>query len=576
MMSETILVVDDERQMSEMMRKGFERAGYTAVNAMSAEQALDIVGRVSVDAVILDLAMPGMDGLSLSRKLMDQDPDRPVLLMTAHGTLDSAQRAIDIGIYGYFRKPFHFNEVLAKVRQALEHRRLVLENRKYQEDLERRVEERVAELKTLNEQLQREIVQRTQAEAALREAHDELEKRVEARTADLATANKQLQEEMTERKRMEGELIRSQRLRAVGELSAGVSHNLNNILTGVLGPAQMIQIMTDDPTILRETELIVSSTLRARDLIHHLHLFTRGMDADEIQRVEVKKIAKEAVNTARPRWKDESEAKGIRIEVVMDLGDVPPVEGTELGLHDIFVNLLFNAVDAMPEGGTITIRTESIDEGIQITVSDTGIGMEEETRRRVFEPFFTTKMDVGSGLGLSTGHGAVNRWGGRIDVESAVAEGTTFTIRLPVWKGGNEAEDVEPIQAHQTRRGKLLIAEDDEVVCELLSRFLSQNHEVEVVQDGKEALEAFAPGRYDVALIDLGIPEVPGDRVARQIEALDPSLATVLITGWELPGDDARLSLFDFKIQKPFEDLRKVQFLVAEAMALHDERARRV
>ena len=382
------------------------------------------------------------------------------------------------------------------------------------------------------------------------------------------------QEDITEHKRMDQELIRLERLRALGEMSAGVSHNLNNILTSVLGPAQLLERITDDPQVLREARDIVASTRRARDLVHRLHLATRGVEEDALQSVEVNEVVREAVEVSRPRWKDEPEGKGMRIEVATEFEDIPPVRGTGTRMHDIFVNLLLNAVDAMPEGGRISIRTRSVGEGVEIAVRDTGIGMDEETRRRVFEPFFTTKVDIGTGLGLSTVYNTVVQWGGDIEVESTPGEGTVFTIRLPACTEAEVREEARA-EAPRSRRGKLLIVEDDAGVCEFLSRLLEENHEVEAVGDGREAMERFAPGRYDVALIDIGIPGISGDRVAQQMRQADPSLVTVLITGWDLWEGDPRISRFDLRIQKPFDDLDDVDDVVARAMELHDERAER-
>ena len=381
--------------------------------------------------------------------------------------------------------------------------------------------------------------------------------------------------DITEHKKAEQELIRLERLRALGEMSAGVSHNLNNILTSALGPAQLIRRMTDDPAILREADDIIAATSRARDLVHRLHLTTRGTEEEKPEAVQVNEMVVEAVQTTRPRWKDEPESRGVVIEVVTRLEDVPSVGGSGSGLHDVLVNLMLNAIHAMPEGGTISIRTMSSEDGALLSVKDTGVGMDEETRRRVFEPFFTTKRDVGSGLGLSTAYAAVTRWGGEMSVESTPGEGTLFSIWLPAWTEAEaEAEDAEAAGTGPVHSGRVLVVEDDRGVADLLVRLLGKDHEVEVVEDGRKAVEAFAPGRYDVALIDMGIPGIPGDRVGREIREADPSLATVLITGWELDEDDPRASGFDFRLQKPFDDLGEVETAVARAIALHDERAR--
>jgi signal transduction histidine kinase len=382
--------------------------------------------------------------------------------------------------------------------------------------------------------------------------------------------------DITQHKQMEKAQIRTQRLRAVGELAAGVSHNLNNILTGVLAPAQLIQLKTGDPDLLREVGDIIASARRARDLVHRLHLSVRGVEEDSLQSVPVNQVVQEAVQAARPRWKDEAESRGLAIEVVTRLQDVPPIQGTASRLHDLLTNLLFNAVDALPEGGTITLETQPAEGEVQLTCRDTGIGMDEATSMHVFETFFTTKMDVGSGLGLSTGYNTVQQWGGQIEVESAPGAGTTFTVRLPVWTEPLvEAETQEggaPGRGAPGQKGRLLVVEDDKGVQDVLDRFLSVDHEMEIVSNGEEALARFAPGRYDAVLVDLGLPGLAGDQVVQEMQRLDPLVSTVLITGWELESADPRLSVFDFHLQKPFGGLNEVEQVVARAVALHDTR----
>ena len=245
-------------------------------------------------------------------------------------------------------------------------------------------------------------------------------------------------EDITERKQASQQAIRLERLSAVGEMSAGVSHNLNNLLTGILGPAQLLQRSVDDPEVLGAAESIQRAAERASDLVHQLHLSVRGILKEDLCPVQVNSAVQEAVEEMRPIWKAGSGTKGIAIELVTDLEDVPSVRAARSRLHDIFISLLVNAADAMPEGGTVTIRTRAIKENVQITFSDTGTGMDEETRRRAFEPFFTSKMDVGSGLGLSTAYGSMARWGGDIAVESSPGEGAVFTIWLPFWTKPDE------------------------------------------------------------------------------------------------------------------------------------------
>ena len=370
-------------------------------------------------------------------------------------------------------------------------------------------------------------------------------------------------QDITEGKRMEQELIHTQRLRAVGELSAGVSHNLNNILTSVLGPAQLLKRRIEDPKAVEDVDDIIAGAIRARDLVRRLHTSVKGMK-EGVQSVWVNEVIEEVVLTLRPRWKDESESKGVSIEVITELEEVPLIRGTVTGLYDILTNLLLNAVEALSTGGQVTIITRTVGEEVQISVTDTGVGMDEETRRRVFEPFFTTRMDVGSGLGLSTAYGTLRSWGGSIEVESSPGKGSRFVVRLPAW-----AESGDRKEETRVRRGRLLIVEDDEWVRMMLERLLSGTHQVNAVENGGKGLEAFVPGELDAVLIDLGMPEMPGDQVAQEMKRLDPTVATVLITGWSIESDDPRLQAFDFFLKKPFDDLERVKWVVGQAVELH-------
>ena len=240
-------------------------------------------------------------------------------------------------------------------------------------------------------------------------------------------------QDVTDRQQLEQEVIHLERMRVSGELAAGVSHNLNNMLTAVLGPAQLLLRKSDDPMIRREADAILHAGRRARDLVTRLDLAVRAGRETPLGPVSVNEQVREAIQMARPRWHDEPESRGVNVELVAELGETPDIRGNSGELGDAILSLLLNAVEAMPEGGVITIATQAVDAGVRLTVRDTGIGMDEETRRRVFEPFFTTKMDVGCGLGLSMVHGTVTRSGGSIEVDSTPGEGTAFTLCLPVW-----------------------------------------------------------------------------------------------------------------------------------------------
>ena len=190
--------------------------------------------------------------------------------------------------------------------------------------------------------------------------------------------------DVSERKRGEKEMVKLERLRALGEMAAGVSHNLNNILMRILGPCEILQLLDLAPEILKETQTIHRSGMRARELVKRLSQAVRSGDETQTEPTHIGKMVEDGIQSTRPKWKDEAEARGISIEVTTDLKDMSPANATQFELYDILINLLLNAVDAMLEGGRITLQTRVVLQGVQLKVIDAGTGMDDETRKRVF------------------------------------------------------------------------------------------------------------------------------------------------------------------------------------------------
>ena len=277
----------------------------------------------------------------------------------------------------------------------------------------------------------RDVTERKQKDEELQQYRDQLENMVQTRTADLEASNRQLQTEIAERQKVESELVHLERIQAMWEFSAGVSHNLNNILSGVLIPVQMLERTITDEKALKNIKMISASGRKAADLVSRLHQAIRADEKEPLKAVQVNEVVKDVIQATQPRWRDEPEARGIPISVETDLQAKCDIRGSESELFDCLINLVFNAVDAMPEGGTLHIATSGNENEVKLEVKDTGKGMDEATRLRVFEPFFTTKTDVGTGLGLFTVYGTITRWGGNIQVETEPGRGTSFILNLP-------------------------------------------------------------------------------------------------------------------------------------------------
>jgi len=361
--------------------------------------------------------------------------------------------------------------------------------------------------------------------------------------------------DITEKKKMEEQLLQSEKLRALGEMASGVAHDFNNALAAILGNTQLLLYTAKDEELRETLRTIEKVSKDAAQTVRRLQDFTKKGVRQELFKLDLNSIVKDAMEISKPKWKDEVQGKGIHVEMVSSFEEIPPVEGNASELREVISNIIFNAIEAMPRGGEIAIRTFRKKEGVYIQISDTGTGMTEEVRKKVFEPFFTTKPFSNTGLGLSMSYGIIKRFGGEIDVESSVGKGTTFTISLPM--GVEAREEVIPpsLIVKEGSQAKILVIDDEESVRSVLSRILSQiNHQVTVAENGEEGIRLFKEQGFDIVLTDLGMPGMSGWEVCRAIKRMSPTTPVGMITGWgtEVGEDKRREYELDFLISKPF------------------------
>jgi CheY-like chemotaxis protein len=354
---------------------------------------------------------------------------------------------------------------------------------------------------------------------------------------------------------MAEQMIQTEKLRALGEMASGVAHDFNNALAAILGNTQLLLYTAKDEELKESLKIIEKVARDSAQSVRRLQDFTRKRGHQEIFKLDINSIVKDAIEITKPKWKDEVQSKGIHIEIATDLDEVPPVLGNASEMREVIANMIFNAIEGMPEGGKIEIRTFQKNSNVYIQISDIGIGMTEEVRKKVFEPFFTTKPFSNTGLGLSMSYGIIKRLGGEIEVESKVGKGTTFTIILPIGLEGKEEKNT-PSLIRKGMEARVLVIDDEETVRSVLSRILSEvNYRVATAENGEEGIRLFKEGDFDMVLTDLGMPGMSGWEVCKAIKKMNPHTPVGMITGWGAEVDQAKIEEngIDFLIPKPFQ-----------------------
>lgn len=414
------------------------------------------------------------------------------------------------------------------------------------------------------------------SEKELKQAHDELEKRVQERTADLEKTNKALEAEIKERKRaekekeeMQAQLLHSQKMEAIGILAGGVAHDFNNLLTAIQGYTDLAMTkVSESDTLYRYLKQISISTVRAAELTRQLVLFSRRQSMD-FNPININNTVDHFLQIV-----DSFIGEDITVETELspNLWTVMADKGT---IEQLIMNLVVNAKDAMPLGGKLTIKTQNtilkendckgntkIHPGkyVSISVKDTGTGIKPEVLEHIFEPFFTTKeTGKGTGLGLSVVYGIVQEHNGWIDVKSELGKGSTFLIYFPTISTQihDETGEVFSVENLKGKGERILLVEDDERVYKFLKMILEENNYVVFEAcNGEDALEIFKKedGQFDMVLSDVVLPDINGIALVNKLTEMKPDLRILLNSGYT--GNKSGSSIIKEKgfrfLQKPY------------------------
>jgi signal transduction histidine kinase len=364
-----------------------------------------------------------------------------------------------------------------------------------------------------------------------------------------------LRSAMEDLRTTQNRVVEGETLRAMGQMASGMAHHVNNLLAVISGRTQLLLVRASTQADMRRPlEIIQQAAFDAADVVRRVLGFASMQPAPPAAAVDLDEIVREVVELTRPRWHDEALRRAVTIDVDLALGARACVAGEAPGLREVVMNLIFNAIEALPEGGTIRLSTWAADDWIFCAVADNGVGMDEAVRRRALEAFFTTKGPQATGLGLSVAHSILQRHGGELSLRPNDGKGTVVTLRLPRAPLGPAMTEPEPMP--QAAALRILIIDDELSVREALADSLAEDgHTVLQAASGPEGLARLAEGAaVDVVVSDLGMPEMTGWDVARAVRMRHPGLPVGLITGWAVAleiGEEERRGV-DFIIAKPY------------------------
>ena len=414
----------------------------------------------------------------------------------------------------------------------------------------------------------------------LTDAFNRMLAQIEAQNGALRQANDDLRQ-------TQQAIAQQERLRALGQMASGVAHDINNAIS----PASLYveSLLEREPGLSDRARTYLTTIQRAIDdvarTVSRLREFYRQREPQlALAPVNLNELAAQVAELTRAQWRDMAQQHGVAIEMKMDLAvDLPIAMGVQSEIREALTNLIFNAVDAMPEGGTIGIRTRLTQEQASeaeagtgsyacVEVSDSGTGMDEETKRRCLEPFFTTKGERGTGLGLAMVYGTMRRHDARIEIDSTLGRGTTVRLFFPLPTNALELPPAVKTAAPTSSRLRVLVVDDDAVLLKSLAETLQDDgHEIVAANSGQAGIDAFLAAQanaqpFAVVITDLGMPHVDGRRVASAVKAASPTTPVFLLTGWgqTMAAEGDLPANIDRMLTKPpkLRDLREALALV--------------
>ena len=574
----TVLIADDDAMIRLIATEALASDGFTVIEAENGRVAVETFEAQQIDLVLLDVQMPEMDGFEACAKIRASERGGrvPVLMLTALDDMSAIDTAYAAGATDFSTKPINWSILLQRIHYILRASRSVeawLASEQQNKALLDSIPDSMLRFdlngiivdwrpgkeallfepsfdpigKPITDVLPLEIAHRylNYGSRALKRGTSHFEHQtgtgdrplhVEVRLAGISGSEVlAMVRDVTEQKELASELMRSQKMDALGKLTSGISHDFGNVLTVISGFAQLISMgAAGDAKLSNQADRIIQATDHATILVRELTAFSK-QEVSESRVLDINTLISKLESIL-------TRILGNDVELTLRLHPEPlAVTVDKVSIEQVLINLAANARDAMPQGGRLTIETKQSEAGesdrgrsVQVTVADDGMGMPEETRRNVFKPFFTTKAE-GTGLGLANCDRIVKESGGRIVLESKESEGTTFTIVLPSVEQGritgvvNESSATAPAGGSET----ILLAEDDTLVRELVVQTLEPlGYRILATANGSQAIEVSQrQEKIDLLLTDIVMPKLSGSDLAKRIQSERPNLPVLYMSG---------------------------------------------
>lgn len=636
-----ILVVDDEHLILRIITDILSKQGYEVKTAPNYHNAIQHLESEEFSAVLTDIRMPEKSGIDLLTHVRELNEDVPVILMTGFASMDSAMEAVKQGAFDYLTKPLDFAKLTKVIKQSIEKFELQKTNKelvdKLQEintNLEEKVSDRSRELKNILNSANEAIITTNNSLVVKTANPKTMEilgedcvgkdlsslinginfKKIIPNILNNASTSKHsvkygdkhleinfsqfidyeteevfgivaIIDDITDKKKLEEQLLHSTRMSAVGQLAAGIAHEFNNVLSGIIGYTSLALTRDDINKIKNDLKVVDKASQRAIDVIKQLLTFSKQKE-EKYTLSNIDEIIEDAISLVHNSLNKES------IKIAKHYSKVPAVRINKGEIQQVIINLIINAQHAIVQNESlqndrvIGIKTEVKGADIKIEVSDTGTGIPKEVIPKIFDPFFTTKNkneeQSGTGLGLSVSYAIVERHRGSIEVSSVKDEGTTFTIYLPynqplsdsgsieVNSGNTDANALHSSESE--RKLNILVVDDEDFIRNLIDQSLADDgHNIVLVKNGAEAEKEIKNSSFDLIFLDIMLPDTNGLKLLGDVKVYDPSAMVVIITGSESKNlaDNAISEGATAFLHKPFT-VGQIKEAVSEALGLYN------